>query len=1020
MTVAWPLPCDVVNDPSSNNLLIIAREFHYCSKVPRSGFLTDSDTSASKHVKDLFGPTTAGDIDPAPPAPMADSNPHQDCNFNDSAADDGRSYSNTINACLKENSLHIQSDSHFSGDVNPKAGKEETVLEPAVANVGKSYPSLQLAGGNAFVNVVDTGVQRHFKDADNHLVAVNMSRRTDTSSSGCSERNSSVSLRAWLSNSARVVDKVENLHIFKQIAEFVDLAHSQGVVLRNVRPSSFLLSSLSRVSIIESASSGTSSGSSAESTGRVTAAGLVDAKLDGPSSLKSIARDSASAQLMDFEMQNELATDIPVGKWRETEFDNKRTSSGHGSADGTRQEFQLGKEKYDTEEQGGRSFTSSSSDHAGDQVNDKKFPLKEMLSLEMMWYKSPEDINGGTPDFPSDVYSLGVLFLELFYSCGSQGEWSRAMSDIRHRLLPPSLLLEHAQEAAFCLLLLHPDPNSRPKAREILHSDVFNEIEDKLVEREAIMNLEEKLSEAETTLDFLLQMQQKKHVFIQKLAQELNSLNEDIKEVERWQALLMKNRRWIDSFSINSIRLVESHKSAIGLLSNQSFANKEVTASGYCKDGLGSRRQELLLAKSAQLMRSFTYLRESYLSIIKSDHHSGSGLKSDISRQSGPGQGSGAEKISTSRFLNKFTSSKVDQSDSGGQLGCFFDDFCKFMKYSSFDVKATLQYGDILNTKNMVCSLSFDCDAEFFATAGVSRRVKIFDCNALLEESNDMHYPVFEMNSMKKLSCVCWNNFRKNHLASSDLEGAIQLWDVTTARTIMELKEHGRCAWSVDFSHSDSTKLASGSDDCCVKLWSTNQCASVGTIRTKANICTVQFSPDHSHMLAFGSADSQVYFHDLRYIRIPVCILTGHQKAVSFIRFAGPGGIVSASTDNTLKLWDLSKTNTNVRGYGARLGSRSDCITTYSGHTNVKNFVGLSVAEESYIACGSETNEVFVYHKSLPVAMLSHKFKNADPISGQELDDVGDQFVSSVCWRKKSQVLVTANSVGNIQVLEMV
>jgi protein suppressor of PHYA-105 1 len=53
------------------------------------------------------------------------------------------------------------------------------------------------------------------------------------------------------------------------------------------------------------------------------------------------------------------------------------------------------------------------------------------------------------------------------------------------------------------------------------------------------------------------------------------------------------------------------------------------------------------------------------------------------------------------------------------------------------------------------------------------------------------------------------------------------------------------------------------------------------------------------------------------------------------------------------------------------------------------------------------------------MSMLSHKFGYADPFSGQELDDNGGQFVSSVCWRRKSQTLVAANSVGNINVLEM-
>lgn len=39
-------------------------------------------------------------------------------------------------------------------------------------------------------------------------------------------------------------------------------------------------------------------------------------------------------------------------------------------------------------------------------------------------------------------------------------------------------------------------------------------------------------------------------------------------------------------------------------------------------------------------------------------------------------------------------------------------------------------------------------------------------------------------------------------------------------------------------------------------------------------------------------------------------------------------------------------------------------LRTFMGHTNEKNFVGLTVNSE-YLACGSETNEVLVYHKVL-------------------------------------------------------
>lgn len=39
-------------------------------------------------------------------------------------------------------------------------------------------------------------------------------------------------------------------------------------------------------------------------------------------------------------------------------------------------------------------------------------------------------------------------------------------------------------------------------------------------------------------------------------------------------------------------------------------------------------------------------------------------------------------------------------------------------------MKATLKYGDLMGEGDMVCSAAFDRDDEFFATAGVSKRIK--------------------------------------------------------------------------------------------------------------------------------------------------------------------------------------------------------------------------------------------------------------------------------------------------------
>ncbi|KAL6972421.1 hypothetical protein U1Q18_046161 [Sarracenia purpurea var. burkii] len=125
--------------------------------------------------------------------------------------------------------------------------------------------------------------------------------------------------------------------------------------------------------------------------------------------------------------------------------------------------------------------------------------------------------------------------------------------------------------------------------------------------------------------------------------------------------------------------------------------------------------------------------------------------------------------------------------------------------------------------------------------------------------------------------------------------------------------------------------------------------------------------------------------------------------------------------------------------------STSACILTLKGHTNEKihnslenfyradkvvvvvvitcifnllpqNFVGLLVAD-GYIACGSKTNEVCAYYRSLPIPITAYKFGSVDPTSSKEIDDDSGQFVSSVCRRKNSDMLVAANSSGCIKVL---
>ncbi|KAI3818890.1 hypothetical protein L1987_12711 [Smallanthus sonchifolius] len=212
-----------------------------------------------------------------------------------------------------------------------------------------------------------------------------------------------------------------------------------------------------------------------------------------------------------------------------------------------------------------------------------------------------------------------------------------------------------------------------------------------------------------------------------------------------------------------------------------------------------------------------------------------------------------------------------------------------------------------LGTGIFISSIEFDRDDELFATAGVSRCIKVFEFACVVNEQVNVQCPVVEMSTRSKLSCLSWNKCTKNQIASSDYDGIVTVWDVTTRQSVMEYEEHDKRAWSLDFSRTEPTMLVSGSDDCKVKIWCTRQEASVVNIEMKANICSVKYNPGSSFHVAVGSADHHIHYYDLRNVSQPLHIFSGRRKAVSYIKFLSNHELASASTNSTLRLWDVKQ-----------------------------------------------------------------------------------------------------------------
>ncbi|KAJ8526988.1 hypothetical protein K7X08_029465 [Anisodus acutangulus] len=771
-----------------------------------------------------------------------------------------------------------------------------------------------------------------------------------------------IGLRERLKAGGYKLNKDEGLYIFKQVLGLVDFAHSQGIIVQDLRPSCFKLLRSNQVVYI--------------------GASVRTQLTEGVSPLEHNQKERSSAgkyisSLIDPRVKKQkLGEDTHLKrKWPQYPF-----KSGHKSAcTYTKLNAAQGYGDETHEEDCLKTEPNNPKKFSLPQPSIMSKPLLTSMSfkLEEKWYTSPEQFSEGGCTFSSNIYCLGVLLFELLSSFDCERSHAAAMLDLRHRILPSCFLSEHPKEAGFCLFFLHPEASARPSTREILQSEVIAGIKE-LAGDVSLSSIHEEESESELLMYFLMSLKDQKQEDATKLVEELKSIEADVQEVQRRQSRA--------SFP-------SSHRESLVSWENR-FIQKGASSSDVYP------KLPPVCENETRSIKNIRQLESAYFS-----------MRSNIQPSAEVSMVRRTQEIFNHQENFVLTGNDKEKYRPTDQLGGFFDGLCKYGRYSKFRVGGILRNADLKNSANVICSLSFDRDEEYLA-AGLSKKIKVFEYHALFDDSVDIHYPILEMSNKSKLSCICWNSYIRNYLATTDYDGAVMLWDASTGQAFSHLTEHNERAWSVDFSRVDPTKLVSGSDDHLVKLWSINEKKSVCTIRNKANVCCVQFSPDSSHYLAYSSADYKTYCYDLRNTSAPWCILAGHEKAVSYAKFLDAETLISASTDNSLKIWDLNKTNSS--GY-----STDACILTLKGHTNEKNFVGLSV-NNGYITCGSETNEVFAYYKSLPIPITSHKFGSIDPISGKETDDDNGQFVSSVCWRQKSNTVLAANSSCCIKLLEMV
>ncbi|XP_022866550.1 protein SUPPRESSOR OF PHYA-105 1-like [Olea europaea var. sylvestris] len=602
-----------------------------------------------------------------------------------------------------------------------------------------------------------------------------------------------ITLREWLKSEDAEKNRSYRLRLFRRIVLIVDTSHTRGFVLLDISPSSFILLPPDDVKYI---------GSSLQ----VELSSVVDQDIKKK---RHLLQEMSPCEKFGVKQQKLC--------WDKLMRHEPQFISRYGVNDKGSNQIIMGISDMENSNYSDRKAHNNFT-HEGTSIQGQLGVAFDDVELEKKWYACPAEL--GNIDFQSNIYSLGLLLFELLWHFESIEAHSAAMLDLSHRILPSNFLSESPKEAAFCFWLLHPDPSSRPTTREILNAQIISGSEE-ISLGGSEPSFAKKVDDAESDLliYFLVTLMEQKHDKASRLLENIKFLEADIKEVEASYAFRRSSDR-IDGD--NNAGQKSFHKADDSFSRTNLFGTKLMSNISSLEDAYFCMRSKVHVPEISEIERS----------------------DKDILRS----------RDRWSWVQNQYQEPTMEEK-SVDRVGAFFQGICKFARYSKFEVCGTLNTGDIINSSNVICSLSFDHEENYIATAGVSKKIKIFEFSSLLNDTVDVQYPAIELSNKSKISCVCWNNYIKNYLASADYDGLVQVWDARTGQGLARYMEHQNRAWSVDFSQLDPMKFASGSDDCSIRLWNLNERNSTGTIWTPLVNLNAFTENSNSLFLTIGPGD---------------------------------------------------------------------------------------------------------------------------------------------------------------------
>ncbi|KAJ1920146.1 hypothetical protein H4219_001519 [Mycoemilia scoparia] len=284
-----------------------------------------------------------------------------------------------------------------------------------------------------------------------------------------------------------------------------------------------------------------------------------------------------------------------------------------------------------------------------------------------------------------------------------------------------------------------------------------------------------------------------------------------------------------------------------------------------------------------------------------------------------------------------------------------------------------------------ILSCKFNHSGEHFASASSDKTILLW--NTYGECKN---YGILRGHTGAVLE-VCWSP-DDSQIFSASSDNTLGIWDTESGERIRKLKGHTKivnsCCTKPRFS-GESFIIGSGSDDGTIKIWDSRQKSHVQEFENRWPVTSVCFSANGDTIFS-GSIDNNIIAWDIRMEKHEY-VLKGHSDTVTGLSLAPVTGhhLVSASMDNTVRLWDIQPFTT--------LPTRCEAVYGGAPHGFEKNLIRPSFSnDEAMIVSGSGDRSVTIWDKR--TANIRYKLPGHTGT------------VNDVDWHPKEPIVLTASA----------